>query len=665
MQKFDNYITRRKIILQICSIRARYAQKRSKEHLIHILTTNKRHNYHLNSKNKNKKELSEDEKILHSILPSRRKWKTLNKKNRYKENGQRINSIDYNRDSLMITIKYFEKNYPNEPFLLRLNDFVKDIQFSINDPSYKIAEPTIIPKAKGNINADRNKCRPISLFTLKDKLIISLTNRYLTDVFDPFFYKESYAFRATQIIDKSKKILSHHDAISSMLRYKQSYKGKRLWVSECDIRNFYDTVHHTVVKRKFRSLINKVKKEFPEMHDERAERLFYRYLDSYSFVKNVLPYNVEPQKKKEYWEDKYSYIPGGYFGWVKDEFIKLGYFKNERGISHAKIGVPQGGALSGLIANILLDYADKKIVEIQDKRLLYLRFCDDMVIIHPSKKVCDNASRIYYSAMKDLHLVPHNFEKIQNKSIESMSKFWSPDIKSKESYKWSNLCKESFQWFGFVGYEIHYSGSLRVRKSSLVKEKKKQKETINKIIKAVDEGKRKNDNTIYESAVNRLIGMSVGRIKISNFDKVDNEMCWVNGFKLLEGNKHLKAQLKDLDRYRAKQLSTLLKTIDGTELSKRIRSKRKIKEKEFIKIKGISVEESIKIRDQLVTSGILNSNFQINDEIDLQTVEIGLVAKFLIHENDIRTILKSSIDKRDYVYYGKPFSYYYQIIERR
>lgn len=662
MQKFDNYISRRKVILQICRVRARHAQNRSKDQLIHILTSNPQYNKHLNSKNK---ELTEDEKILQSILPSRRKWKTLNKNIRYKENGQRINSVDYNRDSLMITIKYYEKNHPNEPFLIRLNEFVKDVQDSINDPSYKISSPTIIPKAKGEIKSKENKCRPISIFTLKDKLIISLTNRYLTEVFDPFFYKESYAFRATQFSNNQKKTLSHHDAISSILDYKQKYKGKRLWVSECDISKFYDSVHHSVVKAKFEKLIKRVKKENPEIYDERAERLFYRYLDSYSFVKNVLPYNINSKKKKEYWETKHGYIPGGYFGWVKEELINYGYFKNERGICHAKIGVPQGGALSGLIANIVLDYADKRIEELHDKKLHYLRFCDDMVIIHPSKRKCEKASKIYFNALKDLHLVPHDFEKIKNDSDESTSKFWSPDIKSKEAYKWSILSKDSFQWFGFVGYEIHFTGSLRVRKSSLRKEKKKQKESIIKIIEAVKEGKRKNDNTIYESAVNRLIGMSVGRIKISNFDKIENEMCWVNGFKLLDNNTHLRAQLKDLDRYRAKQLSTLLKTIDGTKLSNRVKSKRKIKEKEFIRIKGISEEDSLEIRNLLVAQGILDSTFQINEDIDLNTIEINLRNKFLIHENDIRTILKSSIDKRDYVYYGKPFSYYYQIIERR
>jgi len=51
--------------------------------------------------------------------------------------------------------------------------------------------------------------------------------------------------------------------------------------------------------------------------------------------------------------------------------------------------------------------------------------------------------------------------------------FWSDKIKSKHPYKWSLNYADSFPWFGFVGYEIHYAGNLRVRKSSLAKEKTK------------------------------------------------------------------------------------------------------------------------------------------------------------------------------------------------
>jgi hypothetical protein len=655
MKEFESYIEESKIILLLCRIRAKYAQQRSKKHLIHLLSSSDNFNYHLNSKKENETE-DKDLILLNSILPSRRQWKKPKKNKRYKVNNQRINSVDYNVESLLLTIEYYKKKLPNEPFLLNLNLFIADLRHSMNDPHYKIQSPVVIPKLKGIKKHDKNKCRPISMFSLKDRLIISLTNKYYTEVFDKYFYDHSYAFRSVKNVDGEKFAPSHHDAIQKIQQYKQNYKGKRLWVAECDIGKFYDSVHHTVVRKHFKNLISILKKDNPKLYDARAEGLFYKYLDCYSFVKNVLPLN--DKKNKKYWEEKN--IPGGHFGWVEKELLSLKYFKSLR---NAKIGVPQGGALSGLIANIVLNYADKMVLKSSDARLLYLRFCDDMVIIHPSKKKCVNASNEYFKSLKDLHLVPHEFTPNLKNTPDS---FWSGEIKSKYPYCWSTGHRNSFPWFGFVGYEIHYDGGLRVRKSSMIKEKKKQKETVNEIIKAVKRGKRKNDGTIFESAANRLIGMSVGRLELSNYNEVENEMCWVNGFKKLDDHMHLRVQLKELDRYRNQQLSNLLKTIEIIKLEDNEHLNKRIGKKAFIIISGISESDSEEIRNQLVTSGILNPKFRLKDGLNFEdsSLNLGLSENFEKYRAEIIRVLVVPSDNRKPIYYGKPFSYYYQVIER-
>jgi hypothetical protein len=324
MQKLDEYITDERIIFYLCRIRAKHAKQRSKKHLVHLLSNNENFNYHLNTKKQKDKIDDDDLKLLNGMLPSRRKWKKLNKSKRYNKNNQRINSVDYNVNSLLLTIDYYRKNYPEEEFLKNLDYFIHDLRESVNNPEYIIESPTIIPKLKGDKHPEKNKCRPISLFKLKDRLIISFTNKYLTEVFDSYFYPKSFAFRAVQVNGENKNVLTHHDSIQAILDYKKKYKGKRLWVSECDISKFYDSVHHTVVKKHFKKLISKVKKDKPDEYDLRAERIFYQYLNSYSFVKNVLPYN--DGTKTDYWQEKHK-IPGGYFGWVEESLKKLGFFK--------------------------------------------------------------------------------------------------------------------------------------------------------------------------------------------------------------------------------------------------------------------------------------------------------------------------------------------------
>ena len=66
---------------------------------------------------------------------------------------------------------------------------------------------------------------------------------------------------------------------------------------------------------------------------------------------------------------------------------------------------------------------------------------------------------------------------------------------------------------------------------------------------------------IIESISNKLVGMSVGRVTMKNYKVSDNDMCWVNGFTLLQDNPDLRTQLKRLDHYRSKHLSRFKKKL--------------------------------------------------------------------------------------------------------
>lgn len=542
----DKYFTKDKIIYYLCRVRAKYAKQRSKIHLLHLLSTKTDLNHHLDK--------NDEEIFLQKILPSRRKWKKLGKEHRYKNKWQKINSIEYNAKCLLKTIKHYQKTNPKEPFLIELNKFISDIRDSINNPDYQIKTPRIYPKLKDKRGAKKNSCRPISLFYLKDKIIISQTNKYLTEIFDTEFYENSHAFRTPiKRIGKIKEHITHHNSVEAILKYKAQYRGKRLWVAECDMSKFYDSVSHSIVKKQFNKFVSRIHKNSGKKVDERAIKVFMRYLDSYSFVKNVLPKNEDD----EYWKG-FKISKGAGFGWVKDEFLKHGYYKR---INNAKIGIPQGGALSGLIANLVLDYVDNKVIKSADNRLLYVRFCDDMIAIHPSKKACKKAVYRYRNALKDLKLVPHDFQKnLKNKP----NSFWHKSTKSKEPYKWTAEHKnnENFPWIGFVGYEVHYNGHIRIRKISMKKELKKQKEVVSKINNAIkDDNKRARNGTVLESAINRLTGMSIGRVQMWNHGMIKHEMCWVNGFRMLNSNPFLKKQLKQLDKNRNHQIALLKKSV--------------------------------------------------------------------------------------------------------
>lgn len=545
----ERYFTENKIIYYLCRLRANYAQQRSKKHLLHLISGDSSLNHHA-------EDLNNDEKFLREILPPRRKWKKLGKRNRYKTKNQRINSIEYNTKALFKTVLIYRKHYQSEPFVGKLNQFVNHVIESLNDSNYQIEKPSVYPKPKKKIDYGKNcinTCRPISLFNLRDKIIIGLTNKYLTDQFDNQFYRNSHAFRSS--IDKN-KLVNHHTSIEEIINYIGKNEADSLWVAECDMNKFYDTVSHEIILSQFENLVRKC--EFVGNNiDTRAIRVFQAFLDSYNFVEDVLRKN----DNDEYWEGRG--IPNGEFGWVEKELKELGHYED---IHKSRIGIPQGGALSGLIANIVLNYADEQVNKVTDDELLYLRFCDDMIIIHPKKNVCKKAIDEYNNSLIHLKLVPH----LPSSDEDLRIKFW--DSKSKMPYQWSakNENEEAFCWIGFVGYEIHFEGHVRVRKSSLKREINKQKDVIQNIISAIEKKKRAKKGTIIESAINRLNGMSVGRIQMWNHKFLEPDMCWTNGFKKLNNNPYLIEQLKLLDRKKNHQISRLKKELSDEKYSDEI-----------------------------------------------------------------------------------------------
>lgn len=556
MKAFKDFFKYEDIVLYLCRIRAKNAKQRDKKHKIHLLTEHEDFNYHKTDDEKISDYERQFQNDLNKLFPSRRKWKDLGEPSRYKKGTkQKLSSIDKNVYSLLKTIKYYQKEKPIEKFILELNSFVADIQSSIESPEYLISKPVIYPKPKvkkklSELKEDeKNTCRPIALFTLKDRLILSFTNKYLTQLFDCHFEGCSLAFRAVKKVNGEKEIISHHTAIQEIVEYKNLHKETPLWIAECDMKKFYDSVNHKIIIKQFEILINKVKSDNPGIDITFPERIFYKYLDCYWFNKNVLCYKND----SEYWE-KYKIVKGE-FGWVAKEFKTLNYYED---IENERIGIPQGGALSGLIANIVLDYADRKVIE---SGLFYVRFCDDMILMHPNQEKCNSKVKDYQEVLKELLLVPHDFceegdlimarkEKKEKLPIKTLSPFWNE--KSKGPYKWCAVDNGGFPWIGFVGYELHYNGFIRVRKASLVKELKKQHEVIKQIRNSIKDNQRVGNGTVIESAINRLIGMSVGRVDLWNYKEIDNEMCWKKGFQELNKNKYSIKQLKELDRNRNK-----------------------------------------------------------------------------------------------------------------
>jgi RNA-directed DNA polymerase len=124
---------------------------------------------------------------------------------------------------------------------------------------------------------------------------------------------------------------SAHDAVRAAQRYIQS--GRR-WVADVDLAKFFDRVNHDVLMERLSRRIG----------DGRVLRLIRRYL-----VAGVMADGVVVERHE---------------------------------------GTPQGGPLSPLLANVLLDVVDK---ELEKRGLGFARYADDLNVYTGSQRAADDA----------------------------------------------------------------------------------------------------------------------------------------------------------------------------------------------------------------------------------------------------------------------------------
>jgi len=247
-----------------------------------------------------------------------------------------------------------------------LHDFTVRIRNrALNTPDFRFHTPAVRPDPKG---IDGNH-RAIAIYRFEDRIISTLLTRYLRERFDGQLSHCSYAFREP----KDGRCTSHHDAIDDIYSFRGRHPEGSLWVAECDIRGFYDCIHHDVVRRAFSEFVSRAAQAGKPV-ESKAKELFEAYLQSYTFSRNVM---------REALPRLQSRSPNATIGWPLGALCE--FYSNPM---DEPIGIPQGGAVSCLIANMVLNQVDIAAMPWKSSdrsRLLYARYCDDMILISPEK----------------------------------------------------------------------------------------------------------------------------------------------------------------------------------------------------------------------------------------------------------------------------------------
>ena len=403
-----------------------------------------------------------------TIMPARNSWHRPRKQERRLNSGEESKSHkQILTRSIAITIQQHRKLKTPPQYLKNLDAFVSSLREDICSCEPITFNSIKIIGKKKKVNSEGVEIlRPICVFeSLREKLLIALASKYLTEVFDCLLHEEILSYRPLRRYHGSETpVLTDRDnAIQNIHAYRKSHRCGTLYVAECDIQKYFDTINHDVIRQCFKAFADKVKALDANFDYSQVGRIVEAYLNSYSFYRNVESKNEEIKVRNQQFE-----VPKAHL------FIERGcYTAEEFEAAKSKIGIPQGGALSALMSNVILHTIDSEsILGRPDRNRFFCRYGDDILLMHTSKVKCEALINKYCEALTQHKLLYHDFISVADKEFRKANGvsvrpiLW--DQKSRKPFLWgrSNAEKESVDWIGFLGYEMRYTGEVRLRRSS-------------------------------------------------------------------------------------------------------------------------------------------------------------------------------------------------------
>ena len=403
-----------------------------------------------------------------TIMPARNSWHRPRKQERKFNSGEESKSHkQILTRSIAITIQQHRKLETPPQYLKNLDAFVSSLREDICSCEPITFNSIKIIGKKKKVNSEGIEIlRPICVFeSLREKLLIALASKYLTEVFDHLLHEEILSYRPLRRYHGSEApvLTDRNNAIQNIHAYRKAHRCGTLYVAECDIQKYFDTINHDVIRSCFKTFADKVKALDANFDYSQVERIVDAYLNSYSFYRNVESKNEEIKVRNQQFEVPKTHL-----------FIERDcYTTEEFEAAKSKIGIPQGGALSALMSNVILHTIDcESILDRPDRNRFFCRYGDDILLMHTSKAECEALINKYCEALTQHKLLYHDFISVADKEFRKANGvsvrpiLW--DQKSRKPFLWgrSNAEKESVDWIGFLGYEMRYTGEVRLRRSS-------------------------------------------------------------------------------------------------------------------------------------------------------------------------------------------------------
>ena len=389
----------------------------------------------------------------------------------------------------------------------KLLELVEEVRAAVFSGKVAFEPPKMFKIAKGREDGKMTYREVASFERLADRVILSRMTAYVRDRLEGILSDRCYSFRRDWEVN-------HQLAVKYLQEHQARFAAGSLFVAECDIRKFFDSISHEVVRRRWEAV----------GFDKMAGKVLEAYLAVYAV---------------------------GAEGNGRDARCPSGGECNGRDARcPSRRGLPQGGSFSTVLANLVLAEADDAVAKGDDGQLFYARYCDDVVFVHPDEAACSRAMDAYAAALDRLDLPMHPAEPfVYRPEGGETTDYYS--LKSKGPFRWRRAeCNEvdCAPWVSFLGSQVRYDGETRIRKESIEKHiRSLGRETAAAVRELEGDTHLANLREWFARFRNRLITKGVGYVTA----KVkDCHMCWAGAFPHVTPCVETKMQMRRLDRVR-------------------------------------------------------------------------------------------------------------------
>jgi len=352
--------------------------------------------------------------------------------------------------------------------LMRL---VEEVQGAVFSGKVAFEAPKMFKIAKGREGGVMQYREVASFERLADRVILSRMTAYVRDRLEGVLSDRCYSFRRDRDV-------THQLAVKRLQEFRERFPAGSLFVAECDIKKFFDSISHEEVRRRWREV----------GFEDAAGKVLEAYLGVYAVGNGRdarCPSGGECNGRD-------ARCPSGGECNGRDARCPSGGERNGRDAHCPSRGLPQGGAFSTVLANLVLAEADRAVLDVDDGRLFYARYCDDVVFVHPNEAVCRRAMDAYAAALAKLDLPMHEVRSFVYKLADgSPTEYHS--IKSKGPFRWREAEKgeaDCAPWVSFLGSQVRYDGETRIRKESIEKHIRSLGRETAKAVRELQDGSR-------------------------------------------------------------------------------------------------------------------------------------------------------------------------------